>query len=74
MFVFFYVGQDVDFVNGALFQLLVFLKATHLNDFDCVLLVIQLIDSSEDLAVCPFTNNLKESVVLDNSNHDIKLL
>ncbi len=74
MLVFFYVRQDVDFVNGALFQLLILFKASHFNNFDCILLVVQFVDSSEDLAVCPFTNDLKKSVVLDNSNHDIKIL
>ena len=40
MLIFFDIGEDVDFVDGAFFQFFVFLEASDFDDFDCVLFIV----------------------------------
>jgi len=69
MFVFFDIGEYINFVDSALLQLLVLLEAPHLNDLDSILLVIVLIYGPVDLAVGSLPDYFIESVVLNNADH-----
>ena len=74
MLIFLNVGEYVDFVDSALLQLLVLFEASDLNNLDCVLLIVVLVNSPIDLAVGTFTNNLIECVILDYSHHHNSLI
>lgn len=73
VFVFFNIGEDIDFVNRALLQLLVFLEAPYLDHFHRVFLVIVFVDSPIDLPVSPLTDNFVERIVFDDSYHVINV-
>lgn len=51
MLIFFNVGEYVDFVDGALLQLLVLLEPPHLDHLDRVLLVVVFVYRTEHLPV-----------------------
>lgn len=69
MLVFFDIGEYIDFVDCTFLQFFVLLEPAHLDDFDCVLLVIVLIDGAVDLAVGSLADNFVERVVLNNADH-----
>ena len=71
MLIFLDVGEDVDLIDGALLQFLVFLKAAHLDHLHRVLLVIVFVGRAEDLPVRALTDYLVEGVVLYYPHHSI---
>lgn len=67
------VGEDIDFVDGALLQFFVLFEPADLDDLDGVLLVIKLVDGPIDLAVGTLANDLVQSVVFDYPHHLITI-
>lgn len=65
------IGEDIDFVDGALLKLFVFLEPPHFDDFDCIFLVVVFVYGPIYLSVGSLSNYLIESVVLDDPNHRI---
>ena len=63
------VGEDVYLIDGALLQFFVLFESAHLDDFDRVLLAVQLVDGPVDLTVGPLAYYLVERVVLNNPDH-----
>lgn len=63
------VSEYVDLVDCALLKLFVFFKSADLNDFDCVLLAIILVNGPVYLSVCPFTDYFVKCVVLYYAYH-----
>ena len=70
MLILFDVGQNINFMHCTFFQLFVGLKFLHLNNFDCIFLIIKFIDCPVHFPISSFTDNFIQSIVLDNSNHD----
>lgn len=70
MLVFLYIGQDVDFVDCALFEFFVLFESANFYDFYSVFLIVVFVDSSIDLTVCSFSDDFVESVVLNDSHHE----
>lgn len=71
MFIFFDVGEYINFVNCALFQFFVLFEATHLDDFDRILPTVVFVNSPVDLAVSPLSDYLVERVVFDYADHEL---
>jgi hypothetical protein len=71
MLIFLYIGEDIDFVDGALLQFFILLEPAHLDDFDSVLFVIVLVYGPIDLTVGSLPYNFVECVVLNNANHGL---
>ena len=71
MLIFFDVGEDIDLVDGAFLQFFILLETTNLDDLNCVLLVIVLVDGSIDLPVCALPDYLVQSVILYYAHHSI---
>lgn len=65
------VGEDVDLIDRALLQFLVFFEATHLDHLHRVLLVIVFVGRTEHLAVGALADYLVEGVVLYYPHHSI---
>lgn len=63
------VGEDVDFIDGALLQLFVLLEAPHLDHLHRVLLVVVLVDRPEHLPVRTLPDYLIQRVVFDYPHH-----
>jgi len=69
VFVFFDIGENINFVDCAFLEFLVLLETPHLDDFDCVLLVVVLVYGPVDLTVCSLSDYFVEGVVLNNADH-----
>ena len=69
VFVLFYVGENVDFIDCAFFELLVLFESSDFDDFDGVLFIIVFVDRPVDLSISSFTDNFVQCVVFDDSNH-----
>jgi hypothetical protein len=63
------ICQNVDLIDRALLQLFVGLELFDLDDLDGVLLVVQLVGRSVNLPVGSFSDDLVQSVVLDDPYH-----
>ena len=68
------IRQNVYLVDRTFLQFLVLLESTHLNHLHCVLLVVQLVYSSVDLAISTLADYFVESVVFYYTHHPFKIL
>lgn len=64
-----YPGKDVDFVEGALFQLGIFLELVDVDDLDSHFLLRLGVHALEDFAVLALADLLVKSVVFDDLHH-----
>lgn len=69
VFMFFDVGENIDFIDRTLLKLFILFETSDFNNFDSILLGIKFISSSVHFAVCALANYLVKSVVFDNSDH-----
>ena len=63
------IGQNVDFVDRALLELLVLLEPPHLDHLHRVLLAVVLVYGAVDLPVRPLPDYFVERVVLNYADH-----
>ena len=69
MVVFLNVGQDVDLMNSAFLEFLIALELFDFNNLDCILLIINFVNCSVNFTISSFSNNLVQSVVLNDAYH-----
>jgi hypothetical protein len=63
------IGENIDLIDGTLFELFVFLKSADFNNFNGILFRVELVGGSEDFSVSSFSDDFVECVVFDDSNH-----
>jgi hypothetical protein len=60
----FYVGEDIDFVDGTFLKFFVFFELIYGDHFDRVLLLVVVIDCSVDLPIDSGSDLFVEHIVL----------
>ena len=67
-------GKNLNFIEGAFFELGIFLKFLHIDDFDCNLFFVPGIDASVNFAILSLANLFMEGVVFDYLNHSVNFI
>ena len=63
------VCKDIDFIDCAFFQFLIFFEPAYFNHFDRIFLIIIFVDGTVYFTVGTLPDNLIESVVFDYAHH-----